>query len=251
MPSIKSLYNKMPSIKSIFSILNGKSANVTLESKKMPSIKSIFSISNDVIFESNKMHINHMDSSSRGGSSSQGGGNPWRGGNPSQGGSSSSQGGNPSQGGSSSQGGGSSAQVVGSFTEMCDRRVVGTTSIGTTCIEVGNPRTHARGSGFNILSGVYYVYDQSGVGLRGYIQQYTRQPFDVSYQPYASNLANAMEDHATRSESSVTAINRRQYSREDYRFIYQVLRYRFGPSATDAVGIINTPEHRQYIRSLR
>lgn len=65
-------------------------------------------------------------------------------------------------------------------------------------VPAGNPN----GNSFNLHNGRYTIADPSNIGIRGYLNPNTGQPYGNN-QPYANNLAAAME-HAANAHGSST-----------------------------------------------
>lgn len=62
---------------------------------------------------------------------------------------------------------------------------------------------HLQGEGFFRTGRIFYrVDDPTSVGSRGYLNHTTDTPFDLSFQPYARNLANALEDFVMQSKQT-------------------------------------------------
>ena len=78
--------------------------------------------------------------------------------------------------------------------------------------------------------GRYYINDPTGVGNRGYIDPSTNRPY-LSNQPYARNLASAMEDYSIQHGNPTVGWSSRAFDDNSYRFFSEYMGYHH-PSRT-------------------
>lgn len=80
---------------------------------------------------------------------------------------------------------------------------------------VGQPIYY--GNGFSFDGRVYTINDPTNVTNRGFLDPITMRPFNMSYQPYARNLSNAMA-HAVQNNNPTQAMDPSIYGNNATRF---------------------------------
>lgn len=55
-----------------------------------------------------------------------------------------------------------------------------------------------QGDGFRFIGGRYIVDNTSNISTRGFLDIITNNPHNASFQPFARNFANALQDSYTR-----------------------------------------------------
>lgn len=89
---------------------------------------------------------------------------------------------------------------------------------------VGQPIYY--GNGFSFDGRVYTINDPTNVTNRGFLDPITMRPFNMSYQPYARNLSNAMA-HAVQNNNPTQAMDPSIYGNNATRFYGEFMRYTY------------------------
>jgi len=82
------------------------------------------------------------------------------------------------------------------------------------------------GNGFSFDGRVYTINDPSNVKNRGFLDPITMKPFNMSYQPYAKNLSNAME-HVVQGHNPTQWMDTSIYGHNAARFYLEFMRYTY------------------------
>jgi hypothetical protein len=82
------------------------------------------------------------------------------------------------------------------------------------------------GNGFSFDGRVYTINDPTNVMNRGFLDPITMRPFNMSYQPYATNLSNAMA-HAVQNGNPTKGIDPSIYGYNATRFYSEFMRYTY------------------------
>lgn len=82
------------------------------------------------------------------------------------------------------------------------------------------------GNGFSFDGRVYTINDPTNVINRGFLDPITMRPFNMSYQPYARNLSNAMA-HAVQNNNPTQAMDPAIYGNNATRFYGEFMRYTY------------------------
>lgn len=72
--------------------------------------------------------------------------------------------------------------------------------------------------------GIYVISDPTNVATMGYIDPETKEAYKRSYQPYAANLAKAMEDSAVRGGSKKTSFDIKAFHEHDKKFYNEFMK---------------------------
>jgi len=89
---------------------------------------------------------------------------------------------------------------------------------------VGQPVYY--GNGFSFDGREYTINDPTNVRNRGFLDPITMRPFNMSYQPYATNLANAMA-HAVQNNNPTQAMYPSIYGYNAVRFYSEFMKYTY------------------------
>jgi hypothetical protein len=89
---------------------------------------------------------------------------------------------------------------------------------------VGQPIYY--GNGFSFDGQVYTINDPTNVRNRGFLDPITMRPFNMSYQPYATNLSNAMA-HAVQNNNPTQGMDPSIYGYNATRFYSEFMRYTY------------------------
>jgi hypothetical protein len=89
---------------------------------------------------------------------------------------------------------------------------------------VGQPIYY--GNGFSFDGRVYTINDPTNVRNRGFLDPITTRPFNMSYQPYATNLANAMA-HAVQNNNPTQGMDPSIYGYNTARFYSEFMGYTY------------------------
>jgi hypothetical protein len=89
---------------------------------------------------------------------------------------------------------------------------------------VGQPVYY--GNGFSFDGRVYTINDPTNVMNRGFLDPITTRPFNMSYQPYARNLANAMA-HAVQNNNPTQGMDASLYGYNAARFYSEFMGYTY------------------------
>ena len=89
-------------------------------------------------------------------------------------------------------------------------------------VPAGNPN----GNSFNLHNGRYTIADPSNIGIRGYLNPNTGQPYGNN-QPYANNLAAAMEHAANAHGSSTVGWNINAFDNNSRLFKDEFMRHNY------------------------
>src|SRR5271167_1088834 len=82
------------------------------------------------------------------------------------------------------------------------------------------------GNGFTFDGRVYTIDDPTNVRNRGFLDPITMRPFNMSYQPYARNLSNAMA-HAVQGLNPAMSMNSSIYGHNVDRFFSEFMKYNY------------------------
>ena len=82
------------------------------------------------------------------------------------------------------------------------------------------------GDGFTFENGKYAIDDPTKVSSRRFLDPITNRPHRSSYQPYANNLANAME-HAVSSAGITYQSMHHEYNNNGNRFFKEFMQYNY------------------------
>src|SRR5271167_242048 len=82
------------------------------------------------------------------------------------------------------------------------------------------------GNGFSYDGRVYTINDPTNVMNRGFLDPITMRPFNMSYQPYATNLSNAMA-HAVKDGNPTMTMDSSIYGHNASRFYSEFMQYTY------------------------
>jgi hypothetical protein len=82
------------------------------------------------------------------------------------------------------------------------------------------------GNGFSYDGRVYTINDPTNVMNRGFLDPITMRPFNMSYQPYATNLSNAMA-HAVQGGNPTMGMDSSIYGHNATRFYSEFMQYTY------------------------
>ena len=77
--------------------------------------------------------------------------------------------------------------------------------------------------GYNL----YFVSDPNDIAYNGYINPITQRPHTHSFQPFATNLANAMHAHAHQDDRKITSWSGDSFDPVSRRFYLEYMEYHF------------------------